>query len=390
MDIFKYVHDRNHTRSVKWDLRKTIFGTNDVIPMWVADMDFPAPAEVNEAIMRRAKHGIYGYTTINQDVKQSIVDWQFKRHNWQIKPSWLSFSPGVVTGLHIAIQALTNPGDEILIQTPVYTPFYDVIETHNREIIKNPLVLENDHYTIDFNDLEAKLKTGVKAFILCSPHNPVGRVWTKSELEKIAHLCLKYNVLILADEVHADLVFPEHEHTPMAAMCKDTSAQIVTFNAPSKTFNLAGLQASYIITENEELRTKINQQLNKQGISTLNTVGNIALEAAYTYGEQWLNDLLHVLHDNKKYVVDRLKRETTLLDVIDSEGTYLLWLNCQKFDMNPEVLQKFFVQQAKVGLNPGSSYGREGNTFMRMNIACPRPTLEEGVNRIIQAVNDYF
>src|SRR5699024_10089880 len=269
---------------------------------------------------------------------------------------WLSFSPGVVTGLHIAIQALTNPGDEILIQTPVYTPFYDVIETHNREIIKNPLVLENDHYTIDFNDLEVKLKTGVviifkyqwifynfplvlendhytidfndlevklktgvKAFILCSPHNPVGRVWTKSELEKIAHLCLKYNVLILADEVHADLVFPEHEHTPMAAMCKDTSAQIMTFNAPTKKFNLAGLQASYINTENEELRTKINQQLNKQGISTLNTVGNIALEAAYTYGEQWLNDLLHVLHDNKKYVVDRLKRETTLLDVIDSE-----------------------------------------------------------------------
>jgi len=390
VDIFDHVHDRNYTRSVKWDLRKAIFGTDDVIPMWVADMDFPAPSEVNEAIMERAKHGIYGYTTIDQDVNQAIVDWQFKRHNWQIKPSWLLFSPGVVTGLHMAIQALTNPGDKILIQTPVYTPFYDVIETHNREIIKNPLVLENNHYTIDFNNLEAKLKTGVKAFILCSPHNPVGRVWTKNELEKIAHLCLKYDVLILADEVHADLVFPEHQHTPIAAICKDSSAQIVTFNAPSKTFNLAGLQASYIITENEKLRTKINKQLNKQGITALNTVGNIALEAAYTYGEQWLDHLLHVLHEHKQYVARRFKRETDVLDVVNSEGTYLLWLNCHKFEMDPSDLRQFFIKKAKVGLNPGSSYGHEGNAFMRMNIACPRQTLEEGVNRIIQAVNDHF
>src|SRR5690625_946595 len=180
--------------------------------MWVADMDFPAPSEVNEAIMERAKHGIYGYTTIDQDVNQAIVDWQFKRHNWQIKPSWLLFSPGVVTGLHMAIQALTNPGDKILIQTPVYTPFYDVIETHNREIIKNPLVLENNHYTIDFNNLEAKLKTGVKAFILCSPHNPVGRVWTKKELHKIAELCVTYDVLILSDEIQVDIIFSDFQN----------------------------------------------------------------------------------------------------------------------------------------------------------------------------------
>lgn len=387
LSMFDQLHNRNNTRSVKWDLRQTIFGSEDVLPMWVADMDFPAPTAVNEAIIQRAKHGIYGYTTIDQDVKQAVVHWQAQQHSWHIKQTWLSFSPSVVTSLHVAIAALTEPGDKILIQTPVYTPFYEVIDAHNREVIKNPLILENNRYQINFKDLEATFKTGVKAFIFCSPHNPVGRVWTKYELEKIAQLCLKYEVLILADEVHADIIFPGNQHTPIATISPDVSAQTVTLNAPSKTFNLAGLQASYLITENEQLRTKIDGQLTQQGLTTLNTMGNIALEAAYKHGASWLNHLLSVLHNHKQYVMERFKRETDVLDVIDSEGTYLLWINCQKLDLKPNALQHFFNHQAKVGLNAGASYGEEGNLFMRMNIACPHPTLVKGVNRIVQAIH---
>lgn len=389
LSIFNDVHNRNKTRSVKWDMKQTIFGSEDVLPMWVADMDFPAPPAVNEAIIQRATHGIYGYTVIDQNVKQSIVDWQLKQHNWSINKSWLSFSPSTVTSLHITIGALTKPGDRILIQTPVYTPFYDVIEAQNREIVKNPLILENNHYQIDFNDLETKFKTGVKAFVFCSPHNPVGRVWTKTELEKVAYLCLKYNVLILADEVHADLILPGNYHTPIAMLSSDLAAQTVTLNAPSKTFNLAGLQASYLITENQNLRKKIEKQFEKQGLTALNTIGNIALESAYNHGKPWLENLLTVLDGHKRFVIERFKRETDMLDVINPEGTYLLWINCGKLGLDPKALQRFFIHNAKVGLNPGVSYGEEGKAFMRMNIACPRPTLEEGVNRIIQAIYNF-
>lgn len=387
MSLFNNVHDRNKTRSVKWGMLQTVFQTNDVLPMWVADMDFSAPSKVNEAIIERAKHGIYGYTAIDQDVKQAIINWLASQHNWEVKPQWLSFSPSVVTSLHIAIQALTQPNDKVMIQTPVYTPFYNIIKSHGREIIKNPLTFQNNKYYIDFNDFEDNLKRGVKAFILCSPHNPVGRVWTQDELHKMAELCLKYNVLILADEVHADLIFPGHQHIPISTLSDEVSAQTITFNAPSKTFNLAGLQASYIITENFKLRELIDQHLERQGLTMLNTMGNIALEAAYTYGKEWLQQLISVLTNNRNYVIDRLTNETNYLEVVQSEGTYLLWINCERLGMDSKTLNQFFIQEAKVGLNAGVSYGKEGEQFMRMNIACPSATIKDGTNRIIQAVN---
>src|SRR5699024_3242034 len=212
MDTFQHVVNRKNTRSVKWDMLKDVFHTDDVLPMWVADMDFKAPDAVNVALQKRAGHGIYGYTIVDDDLKQTITNWVKRRHNWEIASDSLSFSPGVVTSLHIAIQALTDPQDKILIQTPVYTPFYSVIESHERKIVKNPLVLEDNYYKVDFSNLEAKLKDGVKAFILCSPHNPVGRVWSSEELEKIGRLCVKYDVIMLSDEIHGDLTFPEYKH----------------------------------------------------------------------------------------------------------------------------------------------------------------------------------
>ncbi|MGG4180601.1 PatB family C-S lyase [Virgibacillus pantothenticus] len=388
MNIFEVQHDRKNTRSVKWDMLEPVFQTDDVLPMWVADMDFKAPDKVNEALIERAKHGIYGYTMVDDAVKASIVNWINRRHRWEINPNWLSFSPGVVTSLHMAVQAFIEPDDKILIQTPVYTPFYNVIKSHGRQIVKNPLRYEDNYYQIDFNDFEEKLKQGVKAFILCSPHNPVGRVWKREELEQLARLCLAYNVLIISDEIHCDLTFPGEIHIPIASLSEEINNQAITCMSPSKTFNLAGLQASYIVTANKELREKINNQLSKQGVHELNTMGNTALEAAYIHGDQWLDELREVLKSHKEYVQKMFQTQVPYITVTNSEGTYLLWIDCSTLKMEPDALRKFMIQEAKVGLNTGKDYGEEGSSFMRMNIACPRVTLEEGVNRIIQAIQN--
>ncbi|SET33779.1 cystathione beta-lyase [Oceanobacillus limi] len=385
MSLFETVHNRENTRSVKWDMLEAVFQSKDVLPMWVADMDFKAPVEVNEAIIERAKHGIYGYTIIDDLVKDTVVNWVQKHHDWKINTEWLSFSPGVVTSLHMAVQALTEPNDKILIQTPVYTPFYSVIENHNRQVVKNPLVRNGNYYQIDFEDFERKLQQGVKAFILCSPHNPVGRVWKEEELVEMARLCLKHDVLIFSDEIHADLTYPNKRHIPIASLSEDIANQTITCMSPSKTFNLAGLQASYIITTDKEKRKNINDHLGKQGHHMLNTMATTALEAAYDHGEQWLFELRNVLLENRNYVSEQLSKHTQL-NVIDSEGTYLLWIDCNALGLDDKKLKRFMIEEAKVGLNAGVEYGKEGSGFMRMNIACPRPLIEEGVKRIIDAI----
>ncbi|WP_017797453.1 MalY/PatB family protein [Oceanobacillus kimchii] len=387
MSIFEEVFDRKQTRSVKWDMVQEVFQSNDVLPMWVADMDFKAPEEVNQALIERAKHGIYGYTAIDSDVSSAVVNWLHRRHDWSIDPSWLSYSPGVVNSLHMAVQAFTEPGDNILIQTPVYTPFYNLIKELDREIVKNPLVYENQYYTIDFHDLEKKLADGVKAFILCSPHNPVGRVWKKEELQKMAELCLQYDVMIFSDEIHADLVFPGQKHIPIATLSEEVADNTITCMAPSKTFNLAGLDASYVITSNKENRQKLDKAFHRQGFhNMLNTMGNTAMEAAYRHGDSWLDELVQVLEQHAHYVRKMFEAHAPDLKVTHAEGTYLLWVDCSSLGLNKQELKKFMVEQARVGLNAGQDYGIEGDTFMRINIACPRATLEEGIKRIISAV----
>jgi cysteine-S-conjugate beta-lyase len=383
---FDILHDRKNTRSVKWDMLQPVFQTEDVLPMWVADMDFMAPEEVNQAIIDRAKHGIYGYTIVDQAVKGSIESWLKERHDWQIDQGWLSFSPGVVTSLHMAIQAFTAVGDKVLIQTPVYTPFYKVVESHDRQVVKNPLLYEENTYQIDFVDFEKKLQDGVKAFILCSPHNPVGRVWSKDELIKMAELCVKHDVLIISDEIHGDLVFPGNKHIPIASLSEEIAHQTITCMAPSKTFNLAGLQASYVVTPDKQKRKTLEEHFNKQGAHMLNIMGNTALEAAYLHGGPWLDELLQVLYDNKTYVKEMFAAHASDLEVIDSQGTYLLWIDCTKLGMDEKELKKFMIEKAKVGLNTGIEYGEEGKHFMRMNIGCPKATVEEGVQRIIKAI----
>src|SRR5690625_4034676 len=383
---FQQIYNRKQTNSLKWDHLKAVFQTDDIIPLWVADMDFKAPEEVNQALIERATHGIYGYTIITEEIKDIVTNWVKNRHNWQINNRWLTFSPSVLTSLHIAIQSFTNKNDKIMIQTPVYTPFFNLLKNGNREIIRNSLHFNGEKYEIDFEDFEEKLKQGVKAFILCSPHNPVGRVWTKEELQKMPELCVENDVILISDEIHADLVLGDYKHTPIATLSEDIAMQTVTCMAPSKTFNLAGLQASYIVTKHPEKRLKIDQLLKKQGLGSLNTMGSTALHAAYEHGEEWLKELLKLLNSHQEYVVEMFKTHTPELKVIPAQGTYLLWIDCSRLGMTDEELHQFMVSEARVGLNAGSYYGEEGKQFMRMNIATSRQTLEKGVKQIVKAV----
>ncbi len=386
MEDFSHVYDRKVTHSLKWDQLQTVFNTDDILPMWVADMDFKAPNVVNEAIQKRAEHGFYGYTVINDELKQKVSNWVSNQHNWTTQIDSLIFSPGVIPSINSAIQIFTHPGDKILIQTPVYTPFFNLIKSNDREVIEQELVKQDNKYEIDFDEFEKKIKSGVKVFILCSPHNPVGRVWRKDELEKMAEICLANDVLIFADEIHADLTLRGHKHIPIASLSKEVSNKTITFMSPTKTFNLAGLQISYIITENKDFNTKLAAELNRQGMNMMNTIGVIALDAVYPDAKPWLNDLLNVVEENKNYVVERLEAETPL-KVIDAEGTYLLWIDCEALELSADELNNFFIQDAKVGLNRGSSYGKPGDQFMRMNIACPKELIIEGTDRMINAIN---
>ncbi|MBM7570919.1 MalY/PatB family protein [Aquibacillus albus] len=387
MTFFEKVPNRKETRSVKWDLVKSIYGADDVLPMWVADMDFPVPTAVTEALVKRAQHGIFGYTYTDPSVNHLICKWVKKRHNWDINPSSLIYSPGVITTLHMAIQTFTNKDDAILIQTPVYPPFYDVVKKHNRTLITNPLVLKNGRYEIDFPHFEAQLKQGVKAFILCNPHNPVGRVWTKEELQQMADLCLKYNVTIFSDEIHADIVYSDYKHIPIASLSEEISKHTITCMSPTKTFNLAGLQASFAIVSDKAMRVKLNDQLKRQGVIFLNTMGVTALEAAYRDGENWLEELLEVLERNKT-LVSRAFEGRNDVSIIEPEGTYLIWMDCRQMNLPHEEIKKFMQENAKVGLNDGISFGEEGSGFMRINIACPTTIVKQGLDRILTALNN--
>ncbi|KGX89603.1 cystathionine beta-lyase [Pontibacillus halophilus JSM 076056 = DSM 19796] len=386
MSRFTEIVDRTQTRSVKWDLVEKMFENQDVLPMWVADMDFKAPEAVIDALTERAQHGVFGYTVPDEYVHGTIQKWLSAKHDWNTNTDWLTYSPGVVPSLHTIVEALTNRGDSILIQTPVYPPFYSVIEDHEREILKNPLVLREGRYEIDFTSFEEELKKGVSLFILCNPHNPVGRVWTEEELRKMADLCLMYNVPIVSDEIHSDLIYRNHKHVPIASLSEDISKETITLLSPTKTFNLAGIQGSYIVTPDEHKKEKIDRQFGLQGIKMLNVFAITALEAAYTEGDEWLQELIDYLEGNKQYVIDTISTSTDKIKVIEPEGTYLIWLDCRGLGLEHEELKHFMQHKAKVGLNDGASFGEEGEGFMRINIACPRATLEEGIRRITEAL----
>ena len=387
MHNFDEVINRRNTSSVKWDNLKNLYGRDDLIPLWVADMDFKSPPAVIKALKERADHGVYGYTFPSEEYYNAVINWMERRHNWHIDKEWISYAPSVVAALSYCIRAFTEPGDKIIIQTPVYHPFYSTIEENERIVVKNPLIHRDGKYYMDFDDLERKAKDGAKMLILCSPHNPVGRVWTKEELKRLADICLENNILVVSDEIHFDIVFKGNEHTVFASLSPEVADNCVVLTSPSKTFNLAGLQVSNVIIPNEMLRMKFRKEENKDHISSPNVFAQRALIAAYDHSEEWLDELLKYLEGNRDFFIDYINKRIPKLKVTESEGTYLMWVDCTELGMNPQQLKEFFVNQCKVALNEGKMFGEEGNTFQRFNIGCPRSILEEALNRIERAIN---
>jgi len=382
---FDKIINRDHTASVKFDLRKEVFGKEDILPMWVADMDFKTPDFVIEALKKRLEHPILGYSYRPDSYYRSIINWVKRRHQWIIKKEWISFSPGIVPAINMAIMAYTEPGDKIIVQPPVYHPFFSAINNNNRIQVDNPLKLQNGRYFIDFKDLKAKLKDA-KMILLSNPHNPGGSVWTKEELQTLGELCVENDVLIMADEIHADLVFKPAKYLPMASVSPEIADQTVTFIAPSKTFNMAGLATSSVVTSNNILKEKFDQILDTIHIGMGNIFGTVASEAAYNHGDEWLDELLEYLSQNMDYVEQFITEYIPEIKVIRPEGTYLMWLDCSGLNLNNKDLKDFMIQDAGLGFNDGRMFGTGGEQFMRMNVACPKITIEQALIKLKEAL----
>ena len=388
MSRFDKVIDRKQTDSVKWDYTKNIFGVEDVLPMWVADMDFPVPDEVIDALHTRVDHGIFGYTMPGTNMEKAVQDWLKKRHNWEVDPKTITYSPGIVTAISVAIHAFTAHDDKIVVQPPVYYPFFEIAQKHEREVLYNKLILNNDfRYEIDFADLEVKLSDEkTKLFILCNPHNPGGRVWSREELTKIGELCVKYNVYIISDDIHSDLLLFGSKYTPIASIHEDIANQTITCIAPSKTFNLAGLQASIVLIPNHTLKRKYHDVQQLFGLLSINTLGADAMVAAYSYGEKWLDELLPYLEENVVIIENFLKEHLPEVKVMRPEATYLVWLDARNLNKTDKELQSLLLKKGKLALHIGSKFGENGDGFLRMNIACPRETLLDGLERLVKAL----
>jgi cystathionine beta-lyase len=392
---------REGTNSVKWEfvpsehdpfqLKHTdqFIGEDRMLPMWVADMDFRCPEPVVNALVERAQHGIYGYTAPTADFYQSVVNWMDRRHGWAIKPEWICLTPGVVPALNMLVRTFTSAGDKVLIQPPVYGPFFMAIENNGAELVTNPLIYENQRYRMDLEDLERKVQDPrVKMAILCSPHNPVGRVWTRDELMAFGQICVDNDVLVLSDEIHGDLIYAGHSFTPFADLTPEFAQHSVICTAPSKTFNMAGLQTSCIIIPNDETRSRFKKTLLSNGLFGTNTFGVVALQAAYDEGEAWLERVHAYIEGNFQYLESYLAGHLPQINVVRPEGTYLVWLDCRGLGLNTKALSKWVMEDARIYLEDGIIFGKEGAGFERMNIACPRTVLAEALDRIHRAVTD--
>ncbi len=390
---FDEMIDRSHTASMKWEpeVLNRIFGKGKegLLPLWVADMDFKCPKPIRMAMENRISHQIYGYSLTDPSYYSALISWYKRRHQWSVTKDWILTTPGVVPAITYMIQCFTNPGDKVLIQPPVYYPFARSILNNGRQIQENPLQIVDSHYKMDFDDLEIKAKDPrVKLAILCSPHNPVGRVWSRDELETFGKICIKNNILIISDEIHCDLIMPGHKHTCFPTLSEEFAQNSVTGIAASKTFNLAGLQQSSIIIPNPNIRARLFTHLENLGF--INGVGGtlfgaIATTAAYNEAEEWLDDLLIYLYDNFNFLKTKLEQGLSGVKVFDLEGTYLVWADFRELGHDNESRIRLLEETAKVGLDHGNWFGDNGTGFERLNIACPRTILEKAVKSIIKA-----
>ncbi|GAA0126919.1 MalY/PatB family protein [Clostridium senegalense] len=384
---FDEIPNRIGTNCAKWDNRRAIFGRDDVIPMWIADMDFGVEPAIVKAMEERLKHEVFGYTYSPDSYYKSVINWMQKRFQWKIEKDWIKFTPGVVPGVNSIIAAFTKPGDQVILQTPVYHPFYRLIKNNDCEVLENPLVYDGSNYKMDLENLKEIITDKTKMIILCSPHNPGGRVWTMKELKELGEICIENNILVVSDEIHGDIVYKPNKHTVFAQINDEFANNSIICTAPNKTFNIAGLETANIIIQNEKLRKQFEIQLDKHCIHGPNIMGAVALEAAYVNGEQWYNQLMDYLNENVEFVLNYFENKIPKIKVQRPQGTYLLWLDCSQLNMSNDELNKFFINKCKVGLNNGKMFGQAGEQFQRMNIGTSRKIIEEALNRIENAIN---
>jgi cystathionine beta-lyase len=392
--------DRKGTNASKWEFIQEgkdphhrertdkFYGENRILPMWVADMDFACPVPVVEALVTRAQHGIYGYTAPTDSYYRALKSWMKRRQGWEVDPEWVCITPGVVPALNMLIRTFVPPGEKVLIQPPVYHPFFHAIKNNQAELVANALVYDNGRYHMDFADLEGKAQDpAVKVALLCGPHNPVGRVWTRDELIRFGEICIENDVLIVSDEIHADLIYKGITFTPFACLGEDLFQNAIVCTAPSKTFNLAGLKTSNIVIPDEELRAEFKKTLQSNGLAGINTFGLVATEAAYNHGEEWLDQVLAYIEDNLNFLEVYVAQHIPQISVVRPEGTYLVWLDCRKLGLDKWELKDLMLREARVYLDDGFIFGPEGEGFQRMNIACPRSIVVEALERIREAVD---
>ena len=386
--------DRRDSFSLKWskEALQMVFkkDDDDLLPLWVADMDFECPKPVVDALKKEADGCVYGYNWHGTPKYfDAVTGWMDRRHQWKVDPKWIVYSPGIVPAINMMVQTYSNIGDKIIVQPPVYYPFFSAVTANGRKLLLNQLHYENQKYTFDFEDFEEKAKDPLtKIFILCSPHNPVGRVWTREELKKLGDICLEHDILIISDEIHHDLVLPGNKHTVFSTISEELEQKTIVCTAPSKTFNLAGLQVSNIIIPNEKMRQSfINTIVHKNGIGIPNSFGIVAMIAAYNEGEEWLEQVLRYIDSNFEYLKDFIRSKVPIVKYIEPEGTYLAWLDFNSLGLNDEELKNVILNKANIALDGGKLFGAGGEGFQRINVACPKSILEETMQRIKKAID---
>ena len=384
---FDKVIDRTGTSSVKYDLRAKIFGREDVLPMWVADMDFPVADFILEAMRERLEHPVLGYTFRSDRFSGSVSSWLERRHGWKVGNESINFSPGIVPALNMCVLEFTDPGDRVVVQPPVYFPFFAAVSNHGRQLVHNQLVKRDNYYKMDLDLLEEQFAGGASLFFLCNPHNPVGRAWTREELQQVADLCVKYQVRVISDEIHSDLLLFGNRHTPLASLGEDIARLTLTCMAPSKSFNLAGLYTSVMIVTEPALMKRYEKILDAVHVGGDNILGQVALEAAYTRGDQWLDQLLGYLEDNFREFTSLLHTSFPELLISPLEATYLAWLDFSFLRLDDKGLQEFVIQKAGLGLNDGPMFGPGGSQHQRLNLATPRKVLLEAAERLLAALH---
>lgn len=383
---FDEIIDRRNSDSVKWSELEGFNGEKGILPMWVADMDFKSADEIIETFRARVEHGVFGYPYIGDSLYESIINWVKNRYNWEIKKEWILLIPGVVMGLNIGVRELVGEGENVLVQSPVYPPFYRVVNNNKRVVNNVPLIHNGEKFVMDYENLERKIDGDTKLMMLCSPHNPVGRVWAEEELIKLGDICRKNDITIISDEIHCDLTLKGYKHIPLASLSKELEQRTITLMAPSKTFNIAGLNTSVAIIPNENLRYKYNRAIEIMEIGNISIFGALGLEVAYNHGGQWLKEVMEYIEDNINFATEYINKNISEIKVVRPEATYLLWLDFRALNKSPDEINDALIKVGKVFLNDGRPYGIGGEGFFRLNIACPRTILEDGLNRIEKVV----